>query len=435
MTTLFIRLLPRALLSSDAGDADNSAPACAFAVVSDKGHIEQEGYQSLRELKPQVAQTQRVVLLLAASDVTTLHMAVPPLPAAKLKAALPNLIEDQLIVDPAGCVIAAGARIDGMRAIAVVQRDWLEHITNGLLAMGAKNIKALPSQLCLPLESALDGAATAAIVQRWWQQEIQQDVSARLSKQIGIGVSVSSHDQPQKEALAMLRILVPSGVINLYVAAEELAAYQQVVATDDVADIHLHADDWSHWIIGAQACDVNLMTGMNAAASEQPMNWEPWRWSLALATLVLLVNVVALNSDWWHMRSEAAQLKSGMLKDYRKAYPQDTVIVDPIAQAHQKIALSQQASGAAMPDDFIALAAQFNTALNSTGLNPQRNLVSSLEYRDRSLFVRFSNAAQSAGLDASGVEKLKVALTGNQLLLSQPPTDGVWQIKAAGANK
>ena len=47
-----------------------------------------------------------MVLLLAASDVSLFRIAVPPLPAARLKAALPALVEDRVIGDPADCAIA-----------------------------------------------------------------------------------------------------------------------------------------------------------------------------------------------------------------------------------------------------------------------------------------------------------------------------------------
>ena len=412
--------------------ASSSSSVCAFALVADKGQVERQGHLPWSELHTIVAQTQRVVLLLAASDVTLLHMAVPPLSPEKLKAALPHLVEDQLIADPATCVIATGARVDGMRAIAVVQRAWLEDLANDFLAMGAKNIKALPAQLCLPLDDT--GSATAAILQRG----ISQDISVRLAAHVGLGVTVASESAP--EALTMLRMLVPSGACNVYVAAEYLDAYTALLAYKNAADtaedgpyagISVQQDIWENWIAGAKVCDVNLMTGLDAHASEQPMNWRPWRWSLALASAILLLNVAAINSEWWIMRSEAAQLKSSMLKNYRNAYPKDTVIVDPLIQARQKIALSQQASGAAMPGDFIGLAAQLNMALNSAGLNPQKTLVSSLEYRDHSVFVRFSSEAQNVGF----ADKLKAALASNQLILSQAPTDGIWKINAAGVNK
>ena len=85
-----------------------------------------QGTAPLSELSDTVAKAQRVVLLLAASDVTVLRLQVPPLSSARLKAALPNLVEDRLLTDPSDCVVVAGGLSGGLRTIAVVQRAWLD---------------------------------------------------------------------------------------------------------------------------------------------------------------------------------------------------------------------------------------------------------------------------------------------------------------------
>ena len=109
-----------------------------------------------------IARIQRVVLLLAGSDVSVLHVQTPPLSAARLKAALPNLVEEQLLCDPAECAIVAGSLADGLRTIAVVQRAWLEQLARTFISFGARQIAALPAQYCL---SGNPGTATAAISQ------------------------------------------------------------------------------------------------------------------------------------------------------------------------------------------------------------------------------------------------------------------------------
>src|SRR5674476_1695699 len=106
----------------------------------------------LSELSDTVAKSQRVVLLLAASDVTLLRVKVPPLSSARLKATLPNLVEDQLIADPSDCVVVAGGLSDGLRTVAVVQRAWLDLLAKTLFAIGARALAALPAQLCLPCQ-------------------------------------------------------------------------------------------------------------------------------------------------------------------------------------------------------------------------------------------------------------------------------------------
>ena len=168
MSTLYIRLPSKAVAD---GAPHWHALACPFALVSNANlshgsSIERQGTSPLSELSDTVAKSQRVVLLLAASDVTVLRLQVPPLSSARLKAALPNLVEEQLIADPSDCVVVAGGLSDGLRTVAVVQRTWLDLLAKTLIAFGARHIAALPAQLCLPCQSDQPGSVTAAINDR-----------------------------------------------------------------------------------------------------------------------------------------------------------------------------------------------------------------------------------------------------------------------------
>ena len=72
LTTLYIRLPAR---------ADGEGALSRFALVADSGAIDQQGEGVLRGLGDLVAASRRVVLLLAAADVTMLHVKTPPLSA------------------------------------------------------------------------------------------------------------------------------------------------------------------------------------------------------------------------------------------------------------------------------------------------------------------------------------------------------------------
>ena len=422
MSTLYIRLPSRATRDSALAEA---LPPCLFAQVSAKGQIARHGCESLSGLAALIADAERVVLLLAAADVTLLCMQVPPLSAAKLKAALPHLVEDHLLAAPADCVIVAGSRKndsnDQLKQIAVVQRDWLELLVNTLSALGARNLQVLPAQLCLPWR---EDVAVAAIA----EHGMDVDVALRLSTQHGIGWSacpVSAQSAPQ-EIVEGLRVTVPQQPITLYVPAASHDAYAAYCARD-ASDVTVQVDDWSHWVNGAQDLSrsgaIDLMAGLNLGTAG--VNWRGWRWPLALATAVLLVNIVSLNLDWWNMRREANLLRTGMLHSYRAAFPTETVIIDPIAQTKQKIALAERAGGQLAADDFVALVARFGAAWASVPQMPtsEKGAIAGLEYRDRHLLVRLNNPADADAYRS----QIKAALEANQLTLTASET-GVWQI-------
>ena len=78
VSTLALRLPSRHVARSM---PDWRAQPLAFALTAREGKLLRSGAAPLPELAPQLAQVQRVVLLLAASDVTLLRMPVPPLSA------------------------------------------------------------------------------------------------------------------------------------------------------------------------------------------------------------------------------------------------------------------------------------------------------------------------------------------------------------------
>jgi general secretion pathway protein L len=220
LSTLYIRLPSKAA-------ADNTPHwivlSCPYALASGAA-IEREGQAPLADLAPLIAKAQRIVLLLAASDVTLLQVRVPPLSAARLKAALPNLLEDQLMSDPAESVFVAGPSVHGLRTVAVAQRGWLDILSHTLLAWGAHNLSAIPAQFCLPHE---DGIVTAAAT----THEFDIDLTVRLSEAGGIGLPIfPDHpaDEPH-EVVQTLCAVVPTAPITLYVAQEKVPAYQHVV--------------------------------------------------------------------------------------------------------------------------------------------------------------------------------------------------------------
>ena len=234
---------------------------------------------SLSDLSDTIAKSQRIVLLLAASDVTLLRLTVPPLPSAKLKAALPNLVEDRVIADPSDCVVVAGALSEGIRTIAVVQRTWIDMLVKTLVAFGARHIAALPAQLCLPYQSEKPGSVTAAIQQQDEGGEI--DMTLRLAENDGIGLAIApEQDEPAaKFAIRALCELVPEVPITLYVPQSSVRIYQEAV--NDTAGlskrISVSADNWSRWIAGANDTTLDLMSGASIGTGPK-LDWRPWRW-------------------------------------------------------------------------------------------------------------------------------------------------------------
>ncbi|MFC3107863.1 type II secretion system protein GspL [Undibacterium arcticum] len=407
--------------------ADHAPPgttlACPFAWVSDAGAILREGSSALSALSGLIAEAKRVVLLLAASDVSLLRVTAPPLSAPRLKAALRSLVEDQLISDPADCVLVAAAAdpaAEGVRTVAVAQRAWLTQLANSLTSLGARRVEMLPAQLCLPYQS---GQVTAAV-----SEGNEVELTLRLSAQEGIGLPVlPEHDEARaQEVLQNLRVIVPAAAVTLYVPATEVGDYRRLADQN----MTVEADQWSYWIAGARAATLDLMPELGLGGGSS-IDWYRWRWPLGLGLLIVVINVVGLNIEWWRMKREGDSLRNAMVQTFKSAYPKETVIVDPMVQMQQKLAIAKHNAGQSAPDDFTALAAAFGEVWSGVmqgksaegGSPAGASGIASLEYRERSLLVKLKPDNKLT------VDAIKSALAARNLSVAQT-AGGAWQIRS-----
>jgi general secretion pathway protein L len=400
LTTLYIRHPAR---------AEGEGALCRFAVVSDGGAIAQQGEGALRNLGDVVAASRRVVLLLAGADVTLLAVQAPPLTGARLRAALPALVEEHVLGDPLDCVLVAGPALpDGRRPVGVVQRDWLEPIVKALLGMGAKAVAAVPSQLCLPLQP---GSVSAGIG--------HNELLLRQGQYDGLGLAL---DGNPTLVLQTARALAGDAPLNLYVPHEQLGEYQALLA-EAGPGITLESDAWEHWIAGSKSSTLDLVPGLGTAGVAQ-RDWSRWRWPIRLALAAIVVNIIGVNIEWLRLKREADAVRQVMDQTFRSAFPNQPVI-DPVAQMRQNIARAKAASGQVAPDEFGWIAGAVGEAVRGLGRPPG---IASMEFRERALTVR----VKPETVDPASISQLRAALGARRLTLEES-APATWVIRSTGA--
>lgn len=400
MTTLYIRHPAR---------AEGEGALCRFAVVLDSGAIAQQGEGALHKLGDVVAASRRVVLLLAGADVTLLAVQAPPVTGARLRAALPALVEEHILGDPLDCVLVAGPALpDGRRPVGVVQRDWLEPMVKALLGMGAKAVAAMPSQLCLPLQP---GSVSAAIG--------HNELLLRQSQYEGLGLAL---DGNPTLALQTARALAGDAPLVLYVPHAQLGEYQALLL-EAGPGITLESDAWEHWIAGAKSSTLDLVPGLGTAGVAQ-RDWSRWRWPIRLALAAIVVNIIGVNIEWLRLKREADAVRQEMTQIFRSAYPNQPVI-DPVAQMQQNIGRAKAASGQVSQDEFGWIAGAFGEAVRGLGRPPG---IASMEFRERTLTVR----VKPESVDPASTSQLRAALGARNLALEETPP-ATWLIRSTGA--
>ncbi len=412
MSTLYIRHPAKA--SFDAG----TAPTCPFALVAENGHITREGSAPLANLADSIASAQRVVLVLAASDVCMWRVKLPALPANKLKLALPNLVEEQLLSNPAECIvlpIMGPAGADGLHNVVIVQRSWLEQLQQNLRDLGARRISAYPAQLCLEV-----GDKPLAVLQHDEKQpgNIELTICQPDAPGMGLPLWASQSANFAQEALHTLRNLLPEQPLQLLVAANHVPAYQALVD----AGIEVQADSWPRWVAGAKHCKLDLMSAVSGGSSGA-FDWGHWRWPLVLLLLTALIHIISVNVQWLRGEREVEALRNSITQIFKSAYPKEPVS-DPLAQMTRNINAAKLASGQGASDDFTNMMAVFGDAWHNASQNRKVASIASIDYKDRMLTIKWKDDGELP------VMEMRNALANRRLTL-QDSTPKVWQIKLA----
>ncbi|MEQ1556867.1 MAG: type II secretion system protein GspL [Gallionella sp.] len=331
-----------------------------------------------------------VVLVIAAADVSVLRLAVPPLSAGKLRAALPNLLEDKLLGEVDEVVIAASSNQAGQRTLALVQRDWLRAWLTTLRELGAQQLRAVPEQLCLPLAGDTVSASLTS-------SDAGISLALRTGEFAGLGLIVAN----RAAVLPSLRSITPTGALVLSVDAAEVQAYQALCGDD--SEVQVLAKNATQY----QSCELNLAAEL-AEFAHTPWQFKAWRVPLALAAGLLLVNIAALNFTWWQQAREAAQLRASLRNVYLNAYPKETVVLDALLQMRQKIAAAQHDAGQVSPDDLVALTAAL--AESWASVQPAANSqIAELNYAQRRLTITLKSAVSIDALrDALALRELQL---------------------------
>ncbi|MDO8702690.1 MAG: type II secretion system protein GspL [Undibacterium sp.] len=394
-----------------------------FGLVSDEGGIVQQGQQTLASLKDLAINARQVVLLLAASDVSLISVKVPPMSAAKLKVALPNLIEDQLLDDPSELILLSNPAIEGLCVIAAVSRTWMELLHAQMQVLHAKKLIAYSISMTMQTRSE----AMIALID---PDELVTELAFRFEGSTGAGltlnhnINVDSQAAVAQQVLQALNLFSAESELEVYLPVQYLETYQQAAVSDPALTTRMHFQpmDWKVRIAGLSPSSIDLMSSVSHD-NQTSFDWGKWRWPLGLAAATVIMNLAGLNFQWLSMKREAQALNDSLVQTYRTSFPKESVILDPLAQMQQKINLSKKIAGQSTPDDFLVLAAQFGQVWDAAmaGKQPVASVVS-MEYREHSLFVK----TKSSGL--LPLEQLRAGLQEHVLTLVSS-TDGILQVR------
>jgi len=326
-----------------------------------------------------------VDLVFDASDVFTTAIEPPKLSEGKLRLALPNLLEERLLADPADCHFAFRAPRSGgnteieapsLMPVAVIDRGLLTRALDAITESGYRVRAAYSEIYTVPPPAA--GVLSVRI-------DRGRGI-ARSGLHDGFAFDVGE-DVPATLALAVRQY----GIKRIHAYGKEAARLSNHAGALNV-QVDVHADEVD---LASTAGAVDLLQGAFAQGgfmgSLLPGSWMPALSARALkvplgwAAAAVVVAIAGMNIYYLKLDGESKAIRSQMEASFRSNFPQTTAVVDPIEQTKRQLSDLRSRAGIPSANDFSVLNARTAMLLSIAPVGS----VAGMEYRDNALKVKF----------------------------------------------
>lgn len=462
MSTLIVLLPPR---DPAVPSQEWHLPELPFVLLDKSGRAQRAGRAALA-LLPRASST---VLMVAARDLLMMPATLPPLKGPRLRQALPNIVEDQLIQDPQTCHIALDPQPlgKGRHLLAIVDRGWFRFICEAFAAAGHRSVRAVPVTRCLPAPSV---AASAVVEEEELiaAAELKPAVAAKLAAGLPIappapvvaavlGTVVSTApallgelapDSGTVAATTRVELAIARGIQGegLAVPASSVNATLAALAGDAPVSLYLLTEIPGNepGMGSAQARLAAQVPGTRPLPFEQlarralecrfdlcqfEFATQPWRLDratlrrlrlpVALAVGALVIAIIGANVQWIMLARQRDAINAQMTELLLNTFPKTTVVLDAPDQMSRQMQQLRVAAGELSPDDFLSLAAGLARSLGPVPVNG----IAALDYHDRRLDVTFKPEVK---VDAG----LSQRLAGNGLSGGIDSNTGKWTIRS-----
>lgn len=430
MSTLIVLLPPR---DPAVPSQEWQLPDLPFVLLDKSGRTQRAGRSALA-LLPRATST---VLMVAARDLLMMPATLPPLRGPKLRQALPNIVEDQLIQDPQTCHIAVDSQsaAGGRQMLAIIDRGWFRFIYEAFSAAGHRSLRAVPVTRCLPeatlpavpaevaetvsaTEPAMAGASLADAAPVPVAADTAPQVVPMVAAVLGTVVQTApamllegavESGTPRVE-LAIARgaqgegLAVPANAVNATLAALAGATPVSLYMLTEVPGNEPSLGASSPARLGALVHGASPLPFEQLARRALTCRFDlcqfefasqPWRLDRAtlrrlrlpvlLALGALVVAIVGANVQWLMLSRQRDAISTQMTELLLTTFPKTTVVLDAPDQMSRQLQQLRVAAGELSPGDFLSLADGLARSLPPVPVNG----IAALDYHDRRLDVTF----------------------------------------------
>jgi general secretion pathway protein L len=430
LSTLIVLLPPR---DPAVPSQEWQLPDLPFVLLDKSGRTQRAGRSALA-LLPRATST---VLMVAARDLLMMPATLPPLRGPKLRQALPNIVEDQLIQDPQTCHIAVDSQsaAGGRQMLAIIDRGWFRFIYEAFSAAGHRSLRAVPVTRCLPeatlpavpaevaetvsaTEPAMAGASLADTAPVPGAADAAPEVVPMVAAVLGTVVQTApamllegavEGGMPRVE-LAIARgaqgegLAVPANAVNATLAALAGATPVLLYMLTEVPGNEPSPGASSPARLGALVHGASPLPFEQLARRALTCRFDlcqfefasqPWRLDRAtlrrlrlpvlLALGALVGAIVGANVQWLMLSRQRDAISTQMTELLLTTFPKTTVVLDAPDQMSRQLQQLRVAAGELSPGDFLSLADGLARSLPPVPVNG----IAALDYHDRRLDVTF----------------------------------------------
>lgn len=361
-------------------------PTVDWIVADDNGTRRSPPSSGTLEEAATAVRGRPVIVLVPATETLTTTVNLPIRSGARLNAALPYALEEQVAADVETLHFAAGERREsGVRPVAAVARDTLEYWIARLEEAGIQPWKVVPENYGLAripgtMSVLVDG--DCVMFNNGGDAEFVMQGVDPSETLVAAGLLKDRQDDAPPEA---------SGHLVVYCNAEDEAR----LSHDWIALRHeLHSVDINLLPDGAlprlavtiaSGEGVNLLQGRYGPKADYGSWLRPWRRAAMLLLALVVLGFAGKGIDLWRLTQEEATLQAQFTQEFQSIRPvSDGPILDPVAAVNS---IKRSLGGATATPVFLASLNELAAAITQDG----KASVEAVSYRAGVIDVRVSS--------------------------------------------
>jgi general secretion pathway protein L len=363
------------------------------------------------------AKHRETVTFVPTSDLVLKSLKVPSKSVKAMRLAVPYMLEDELAQDVEELFFAYSdinvSNSDDNCFVTIVEHVQLKIWQSWLIDAGIHCKKILPDVLAMPQPSDENTASAIVLGEQvlvrsgqWQGSAVDINTWTLISQSLAKNISNDNDDSTKAKSDSITDEQQSTYTLDAYSTLPESSTDITINSMPEELPLALLAATFSQ----NKTQKFNLLQGEFKIKEQRSPAITSWFWAAGIAAVALLLNVGIKRVELYQLDNQQAQLEQQIVTIYKKAFPQTKrVRISTIrSQLKQKLA---EVGGGNAESGFLTMLSQIQPALAAVPeIKPQ-----TLKFEGKRSEIRM----QALASDYQYFDKLKVALEGNELAVSQ----------------